>query len=305
MSSVPIPAPTNTINPLPLTPEETVVARAVRPNASTSTTALGLQAHTVDAAVQSQNAQKADKAYREKKKCMAARKEWYDAKVHFAAGVQGLREGGKCVGRVVRAGPSLVVEKVQGGRGIGGVAKIIARDSMSSEDSVAAEKEKEKKKSYGGVKAKVAGLKGKLVALKEKRAGEKQAKADEKVEVVATGAAAVMEVPATAEATPASASAPAPAPTKQEKKRMTLDQVRERIFNYRSHPTTIQEGESERIIGSRITGWMTYFLPLHLLLFSLTIPSFTFDLASLVLDADSEMGEDSKTDEYSGIYEDE
>ncbi|TEY43963.1 hypothetical protein BOTCAL_0358g00040 [Botryotinia calthae] len=219
----PILAPTNTVNPLPATPAE---AAAVGPAASG--TALDLHTQTEDAAKEYKNAQKAEKAYAQKKKCMSARKDWYDCKVHFAAGVQGFREGGKCVGRVVKAGPALAMEKVKGGKGQG----VKTVDSGLSGESIAVEKKNANKKSgNGGVKAKVMGLKEKLLAMKEKRTMEKQAKANEKAGIATpTASGAVVTTPA-AEATPvapvtpvAATPVPSPTQTKQEKKRMTLDQ---------------------------------------------------------------------------------
>ncbi|KAF7873949.1 hypothetical protein EAF04_002621 [Stromatinia cepivora] len=246
-----IPAPTNTINPLPATPAEAAAVAAVAAAASrpgTSGTALDLHSQTEDAARQYKDAQKAEKAYGEKKKCMSARKDWYDCKVHFAAGVQGFRQGGKCVGRVVKAGPYLVKEKVMGvkGKGVKGV------DSASTGSSAVLEKEKaDKKDGNRGVKAKVMELKEKLLAVKEKRTAKKNAKANETGATTraATTAEAVVVTAAPIAATPA----PAPAPTKQEKKRMTLDQVRDRIISYRrSHFISEDEDEDEVTMAPRI-----------------------------------------------------
>ncbi|TGO60366.1 hypothetical protein BCON_0036g00570 [Botryotinia convoluta] len=251
----PIPAPTNTVNPLPATPAE--AAAGVGPAASG--TALDLHTQTEDAAKEYKNAQKAEKAYTQKKKCMTARKEWYDCKVHFAAGVQGFREGGKCVGRVVKAGPALAMEKVKGGKGQG----VKTVDSAVSGESIMVEKENANKKSgNGGVKAKVMGLKEKLLAMKEKRAMEKQAKADEKAAIATpTASGAVTATPA-AEATPVVPVAPVaatPVPsltqTKQEKKRMTLDQVRDRILSYRHSrfcSTSSEDDDEEVNVAPRI-----------------------------------------------------
>ncbi|KAB8290282.1 hypothetical protein EYC80_011147 [Monilinia laxa] len=245
-TATPIPAPTNTINPLPDTPAEA----AARPAASGA--ALDLHTQTEDAADQYQSAQRTEKAYNEKKKCMSARKDWYDCKVHFAAGVQGFREGGKCVGRVVKASPSLVMEKVNGvkGKGVKGV------DSETSGDSLVVEKEAANEKGGNGerVKAKVAGLKEKLLAIKEKRAVEKTAKANEKAGVVtapapapATETATATEAGATPAAPVAATPAPAPAaPTKQEKKRMTLDQ---RIQQEEAKALAKREAEASTAAG--------------------------------------------------------
>lgn len=288
----PIPAPTNTVNPLPATPAEAAAGAAP----AASGTALDLHTQTEDAAKEYKNAQRAEKAYAQKKKCMTARKDWYDCKVHFAAGVQGFREGGKCVGRVVKAGPALAMEKVKGGKGQG----VKTVDSGASGESIMVEKENANKKSgKGGVKAKVMGLKEKLLAMKEKRAIEKQAKTDEKAAVATpTASGAVAATPAAVEATPvapvapiapvAAAPVPSPTQTKQEKKRMTLDQVRHRILSYRHSrfcSTSSEDDDEEVNVAPRIAGWMTYFLPFHLLLFSLSLPSHTFDFALRVLDS--------------------
>ena len=286
----PILAPTNTVNPLPATPAE---AAAVGPAASG--TALDLHTQTEDAGKEYKNAQKAEKAYAQKKKCMSARKDWYDCKVHFAAGVQGFREGGKCVGRVVKAGPALAMEKVKGGKG----QRVKSVDSGLSGESIAVEKENANKKSgNGGVKAKVMGLKEKLLAIKEKRAMEKQAKANEKAGIATpTASGAAVTTPA-AEATPvapvapvAATPVPSPTQTKQEKKRMTLDQVRDRILSYRHSnffSTSSDDDDEEVNVAPRIAGWMTYFLPFHLLLLSLSLPSHTFEFALRVLDSEME-----------------
>ncbi|TGO29183.1 hypothetical protein BPAE_0018g00720 [Botrytis paeoniae] len=254
----PIPAPTNTVNPLPATPAE--AAAGARPAASG--TALDLHTQTEDAAKEYKNAQKAEKAYAQKKKCMTARKDWYDCKVHFAAGVQGFREGGKCVGRVVKAGPALAMEKVKGGKGQG----VKTVDSGISGESIMVEKENANKKSgSGGVKAKVMGLKEKLLAMKGKRAMEKQAKTDEKAAIdTPTASGAVTATPA-AEATPiapvapvapvAATPVPSPTQTKQEKKRMTLDQVRHRILSYRHSrfcSTSSEDDDEEVNVAPRI-----------------------------------------------------
>ncbi|EDN94627.1 predicted protein [Sclerotinia sclerotiorum 1980 UF-70] len=79
-TTTPIPAPTNTINPLPATPAEAaaVAAAATASGPAASGTALDLHSQTEDAARQYKDAQKAEKAYGEKKKCMTARKDWYD-----------------------------------------------------------------------------------------------------------------------------------------------------------------------------------------------------------------------------------
>lgn len=296
MSSVatttgPIPAPTNTVYPLPATPAE--VAAGTRP--TSSGTALDLHTQTEDAAKDYKNAQKAEKAYAQKKKCMTARKEWYDCKVHFAAGMLGFKEGGKCVGRVVKAGPALAMEKVQGrkGKGVKSVDSGISGESMVVEKEKAkkekAKKEKvDKKSGNGGVKAKVAGLKEKLLAMKEKRTMEKNAKANEKAGIAtptASGAAATATTPVAA--APVAPVVATPAQTKQEKKRMTLDQVRDRILSYRhTHFSWAEEDEEEVNAAPRIAGWMTYFLPFHLLLVSLSLPSYTFEFASRVLDSE-------------------
>ncbi|RAL58803.1 hypothetical protein DID88_009113 [Monilinia fructigena] len=115
------------------------------------------------------------------------------------------------------------------------------------------------------VKAKVAGLKEKLLAIKEKRAVEKTAKANEKAGVVTAPAPAVEAATATghgnsnrSRATPAApvaatpAPAPAAAPTKQEKKRMTLDQVRKRLLCFHSHFSKEEEDDSEPNVEPRI-----------------------------------------------------
>ncbi|KAF7895533.1 uncharacterized protein EAF01_009495 [Botrytis porri] len=256
----PIPAPTNTVNPLPATPAEAAAGAAP----AAAGTALDLHTQTEDAAKEYKNAQKAEKAYAQKKKCMTARKEWYDCKVHFAAGVQGFREGGKCVGRVVKAGPALAIEKVKGGKGQG----VKTMDSGASGESIMVEKENANKKSGNGVKAKVMGLKEKLVALKEKRTMEKQAKTDEKAAVATpTASGAVAATPAV-EATPVAPVAPvtpvapvvatpvpSPTQTKQEKKRMTLDQVRHRILSYRHSrfcSTSSEDDDEEVNVAPRI-----------------------------------------------------
>ncbi|TGO20118.1 hypothetical protein BTUL_0001g01290 [Botrytis tulipae] len=259
----PILAPTNTVNPLPATPAEA----AARAAPAAAETALDLHTQTEDAAKEYKNAQKAEKAYAQKKKCMSARKDWYDCKVHFAAGVQGFREGGKCVGRVVKAGPALAMEKVKGGKGQG----VKTVDSGASGESIMVEKENANKKSgNGGVKAKVMGLKEKLLAMKEKRAMEKEAKTDEKAAIATpTASGAVVATPAV-EATPVAPVAPiAPAPvapvaatpvpsptqTKQEKKRMTLDQVRHRILSYRHSrfcSTSSEDDDEEVNVAPRI-----------------------------------------------------
>ncbi|KAF7927186.1 hypothetical protein BELL_0126g00170 [Botrytis elliptica] len=253
----PIPAPTNTVNPLPATPAE--AAAGVGPAASG--TALDLHTQTEDAAKEYKNAQKAEKAYAQKKKCMTARKEWYDCKVHFAAGVQGFREGGKCVGRVVKAGPALAMEKVKGGKGQG----VKTVDSGASGESIMMEKENANKKSgNGGVKAKVMGLKEKLLAMKEKRAMEKQAKTDEKTAIATPTASGAVGATPAAEATPvvpvpvapvAATPVPSPTQTKQEKKRMTLDQVRHRILSYRHSrfcSTSSEDDDEEVNVAPRI-----------------------------------------------------
>ncbi|APA16288.1 hypothetical protein sscle_16g110580 [Sclerotinia sclerotiorum 1980 UF-70] len=269
-TTTPIPAPTNTINPLPATPAEAaaVAAAATASGPAASGTALDLHSQTEDAARQYKDAQKAEKAYGEKKKCMTARKDWYDCKVHFAAGVQGFREGGKCVGRVVKAGPSLVKEKVRGGRGKG----VKGVDSASTGGSAVLEKEKVDKKGGGGggVKARVLGLKEKVLAVKEKRAKKKITKADESdatttneaATAAATTTGAAPAAPITSTPTPmaaaaavaasASAPTPTPTPTKQEKKRMTLDQVRDRILSYRTHFFSADEDEEEVNMAPRI-----------------------------------------------------
>ncbi|KAF7883279.1 uncharacterized protein EAF02_005199 [Botrytis sinoallii] len=232
----PIPAPTNTVNPLPATPAE--AAAGVGPAASG--TALDLHTQTEDAAKEYKNAQKAEKAYAQKKKCMTARKEWYDCKVHFAAGVQGFREGGKCVGRVVKAGPALAMEKVKGGKGQG----VKTVDSGASGESIMVEKENANKKSgNGGVKAK--------------------AKTDEKTAIATpTASGAVAATPA-AEATPvvhvpvvpvapvAATPVPSPTQTKQEKKRMTLDQ---RIQQEEAKALARQEAEASAAHATAATG---------------------------------------------------
>ncbi|TGO33130.1 hypothetical protein BHYA_0264g00030 [Botrytis hyacinthi] len=256
----PIPAPTNTVNPLPATPAEAAAGAAP----AASGTALDLHTQTEDAAKEYKNAQKAEKAYAQKKKCMTARKDWYDCKVHFAAGVQGFREGGKCVGRVVKAGPALAMEKVKGGKGQG----VKTVDSGASGESIMVEKENANKKSgNGGVKAKVMGLKEKLLAMKEKRAMEKQAKADEKAAIATPTASGAVVAAPVVEATPVAPVAPAPvAPvaatpvpsptqTKQEKKRMTLDQVRHRILSYRHSrfcSTSSEDDDEEVNVAPRI-----------------------------------------------------
>ncbi|KAF5875268.1 uncharacterized protein Bfra_003721 [Botrytis fragariae] len=262
----PIPAPTNTVNPLPTTPAE--AAAGAEPAASG--TALDLHTQTEDAAKEYKNAQKAEKAYAQKKKCMTARKDWYDCKVHFAAGVQGFREGGKCVGRVVKAGPALAMEKVKGGKGQG----VKTVDSGVSGESIMVEKENANKKSgNGGVKAKVMGLKEKLLAMKEKRAMEKQAKADEKAAIATpTASGAVAATPA-AEATPVVPAAPAapvapvaatpvpsPTQTKQEKKRMTLDQ---RIQQEEAKALARQEAEASAANASATTGEIPVVAPIQ------------------------------------------
>ncbi|TGO89600.1 hypothetical protein BPOR_0102g00230 [Botrytis porri] len=252
----PIPAPTNTVNPLPATPAEAAAGAAP----AAAGTALDLHTQTEDAAKEYKNAQKAEKAYAQKKKCMTARKEWYDCKVHFAAGVQGFREGGKCVGRVVKAGPALAIEKVKGGKGQG----VKTMDSGASGESIMVEKENANKKSGNGVKAKVMGLKEKLVALKEKRTMEKQAKTDEKAAVATpTASGAVAATPAV-EATPVAPVAPvtpvapvvatpvpSPTQTKQEKKRMTLDQ---RIQQEEAKALARQEAEASAANATAATG---------------------------------------------------
>ncbi|KAF7887651.1 hypothetical protein EAF00_009945 [Botryotinia globosa] len=259
----PIAAPTNTVNPLPATPAEA----AARAAPAAAGTALDLHTQTEDAAKEYKNSQKTEKAYAQKKKCMTARKDWYDCKVHFAAGVQGFREGGKCVGRVVKAGPALAMEKVKGGKGQG----VTTVDSGASGESIMAEKENANKKSgNGGVKAKVMGLKEKLLAMKEKRAMEKQAKTDEKAAIATpTASGAVVETPAleatpvapVAPVTPAPAApvaatpVPSPTQTKQEKKRMTLDQVRHRILSYRHSrfcSTSSEDDDEEVNVAPRI-----------------------------------------------------
>ncbi|KAF7952928.1 hypothetical protein EAE96_006150 [Botrytis aclada] len=257
----PILAPTNTVNPLPATPAEA----AARAAPAAAGAALDLHMQTEDAAKENKNAQKAEKAekaYAQKKKCMTARKEWYDCKVHFAAGVQGFREGGKCVGRVVKAGPALAMEKVKGGKGQG----VKSMDSGASGESIMVEKENANKKSgAGAVKAKVMGLKEKLLAMKEKRAMEKQAKSNENAAIDTPTASGAVATTPVAEATPvapvapvvgpaapvAAAPVPSPTQTKQEKKRMTLDQ---RIQQEEAKALARQEAEASAANATAPTG---------------------------------------------------
>ncbi|QSZ33284.1 hypothetical protein DSL72_002872 [Monilinia vaccinii-corymbosi] len=244
-AATPIPAPTNTINPLPATPAE-----------AASGAALESHAQAEDAAkLEEEGARKAEKVDREKEKCISARKDWYASKAHFAAGVHGFREGGKCVGRVVIASPSLVIEKVKDVRG-----KCVERvDSETSGDSLVVDKEKAAADKKAGnaerVKAKVAELKERLLAIKEGRPFEKAAKANDENAGVVTAPAPATEAAAgvTPAAAPVAAKAAA-APSKQEKKRMTLDQVRKRLHCYCPHFSQEEEDESEVNVEPRIAG---------------------------------------------------
>ncbi|PQE21009.1 hypothetical protein CJF32_00005466 [Rutstroemia sp. NJR-2017a WRK4] len=214
--TVPPMAPTNTINPLPNTP----TTAANRPD--TSATAYDLHAQTKTAAAQLKAAQKAEKAYNDKKKCMGARKDWYDAKEHFTSAAHGVKEGGKCLSRVIKAGPVLIME--QGMVVKDGLTK--KRKENKKEKAAVENGEGEENEHAVATAAATAAAAAATQAPKEKKAKkqrtEEEKKAKKERKEKKKQAAEEREAGA------------ATAVTGIEKKKQTLDQVRQRILCYTS-----------------------------------------------------------------------
>lgn len=175
---------------------------AARPN--TSNTALNLHTQTESAAAQFKSAQKAEKVYREKKIGMAARKDWHQSIEHFTAAAHGFKEGSKCVGRVIKAGPVLIKEH---GRA--------AKEELST-----------------------------------KRKKEKKERADE--EATGNGETVKPKVPKKDKKEKEQAAA-----SGAEQKKLTLDQVRERILCYRSRFREEEEGD-DVVVAPRPQGGISF-----------------------------------------------
>ncbi|KAM3066784.1 hypothetical protein ACMFMG_011853 [Clarireedia jacksonii] len=211
--TVPPMAPTNTINPLPDTP----TTAANRPDASA--TAFDLHAQTKSAAAQLKAAQKAEKAYHDKKKCMGARKDWYDCKEHFTSAAHEVKEGGKCLSRVIKAGPVLIKERGMVVKdGLTKKRKENKKEKVAVENGEAAENEHAVATAAAAAAAAAAasGVPKEKKVKKEKTEEEKRAKKERKERKKKEAGIAT-------------------AATGTEKKKQTLDQVRQRILCYTSH----------------------------------------------------------------------
>ncbi|KUJ18128.1 uncharacterized protein LY89DRAFT_717732 [Mollisia scopiformis] len=90
--------------PLPLSPSNNG-----RPG--TSGTELGLRANREKASSAYERAQRAEAAYRAKRRATYARKDYQAAKEHFKNAGKSFKEGSKCAWLAVKAGPAILMEK--------------------------------------------------------------------------------------------------------------------------------------------------------------------------------------------------
>ena len=84
------------------------------PRPGTSGTELNLRSKRKAASAEYQRTKKAEADYRAHRLAIAARKDWSDARAHFATSGKGVTDGLKCIGRILKAVPAVVKEKSEG-----------------------------------------------------------------------------------------------------------------------------------------------------------------------------------------------
>ncbi|CZR53249.1 uncharacterized protein PAC_03127 [Phialocephala subalpina] len=126
------PTESNANKPLPTEPQ--------RPG--TSGTELGLRANREKASSAYQRAQRAEAAYRAKRRATYARKDYEAAKEHFKNAGKNLKEGSKHAWLAIKAGPAVLKEKQEKAR-----EKKEEKDRQKAEEKKRLWEEKAKKKS--------------------------------------------------------------------------------------------------------------------------------------------------------------